>query len=290
MKNMLDRFNQLAEKNKKRQKESVENNNDNYTLKKDVIDFINEGEMSENEKHLPVSKKTKTPIPNIVLRSALFGVIGKGARLYESNVLKATFNGYTIKYTGEKLDQADLDVWLESLRRCQGTPLGHTVHFSSYDFLKSICRNTGKSDHEWLKKVFKRLRANDVEISDGKYTYAGSLIFEQYRDEETGQNCIVLNPKISSCFSDSSWTGVTQALRLQLKGKPLTQWLHGFYSSHAKPLPMKICTLKDLCGSQSNLKEFKRMLKKSLNELFNVTGWDCHIDNEDKVRIKKNAT
>ncbi|MDL1250257.1 plasmid replication initiator TrfA [Yersinia pestis] len=241
----------------------------------------------QEETWLPVSKNIYIPAPNVILRSALFGVIKKGVRKYEKRVLKATFNGYTVRYTGEQLDQSDLDVWLECLQRCQSTQLGHTVRFSSNDFLKSINRNAGKSDHEWLKSVFLRLRTNDVEISDGRYTYMGSLIFEQYRDEETGDNCLVLNPKIAACFSDAGWTGMNKIIRIKLKGKPLTLWLFGFYSSHAKPLSIKVSTLKDLCGSISTIKEFKRMLRKSLEELAFVSGWECRIGEDDLVYIKK---
>ena len=34
-------------------------------------------------------------------------------------------------------------------------------------------------------------------------------------------------------------------------GKPLAQWLHGFYASHAKPFPMRMETLLKLSGSES---------------------------------------
>lgn len=248
---------------------------------------IPQTEPDQEEAWLPASKKNHIPAPNVILRSALFGVVKKGERQYEKGVLKATFTGYTVKYTGEQLDQSDLDVWLECLQRSQNTQLGHIVRFSERDFLRSIERNTGKTDHEWLKSVFLRLRANDVEISDGKYTYMGSLIFEQYRDEETGDNCLVLNPKIAACFGDAGWTGMNKTFRLQLKGKPLTLWLYGFYSSHAKPLPMKVSTMREMSGSSNTLKDFKYKLKKSLSELASVTNWQCKIDENDLVIIKK---
>ncbi|EDX0932702.1 hypothetical protein GTE61_004744 [Salmonella enterica subsp. enterica] len=253
-----------------------------------VLSPIPHADSEPKESWLPTSKTNHIPAPNVILRSALFGVVKKGDRQYEKGVLKATFNGYTVKYTGEQLDQSDLDVWLECLQRCQNTPLGHTVRFSAHDFLISISRDTGKAQHEWLKSVFLRLRANDVEISDGKYTYMGSLIFEQYRDEETGDNCLVLNPKVAACFGDAGWTGMNKTFRLQLKGKPLTLWLYGFYSSHAKPLPFKVGTIKELCGSDvKELKTFRQKLKKSMQELAIVTGWQIKIDENDLIVIKK---
>lgn len=242
----------------------------------------------EEKKHLPMCSKVKTPAPNVVLRSALFGIVGKGSRKYERNVIKAALNGYTVKFTGEQLDQSDLDVWLECIRLSQQVALGDTVRFSSNSFLKSIERNTGKSDHEWLKTVFLRLRANAVEISDGHYSYIGGLVNEIYRDERTGENCLVLNPKIAACFGDAGWTGIDNAIRLELKGKPLTQWLHGFYSTHHTPLPIKVMTVKELCGSEiKELKKFRQILRKSLIGLSEVTGWKCEIDETDLVTVKK---
>ncbi|HGJ5862865.1 plasmid replication initiator TrfA, partial [Arsenophonus nasoniae] len=203
-------------------------------------------------------------------------------------VLKASFNGYTVKYTGEQLDQSDLDVWLECLSRYKQTPLGYTIRFSSYEFLKAIKRNTGKSQYDWLHDTLNRMQSSGIHLSDGKYTYIGSLINEVYRDEETGENCLVLNPKIIACFGDSSWTGIIRDLRLQLKGKPLTKWLYGFYSSHAKPLAIKVETLKELYGSKRcELYKFRYDLKKALIELSSVTKWYCEIDKTDKIIIKK---
>lgn len=240
------------------------------------------------EKYLPASKSNHAPLPNAVLRSALFSVVGKGNRKFEKKVQKASFNGYTVKYTGEQLDQADLDVWLECLSRCQETALGYTVRFSSYEFLKSIGRDTGKSQYNWLNDSLSRMQVSGVELSDGKFSYMGSLINDIYREEETGENCLVLNPKIAVCFGDSGWTGINRLIRMQLKGKPLTQWLHGFYSSHTNPLPIKVVTLKMLCGSEvSELYKFRQMLKKSLLELATATDWTCEIDNTDKVIVVK---
>ncbi|WGM08996.1 plasmid replication initiator TrfA [Arsenophonus nasoniae] len=291
MKNIWDQVDNIAKIISKKKEE-------NHVEKQQKSCFSTEGNNSDNEEknqkietneeiYLPISKQSNVPVPNGILRSALFGIVAKGKRKFEKSLLKATVNGYSVKYTGEQLDQSDLDVWLECLRRCQNTPLGHIVRCSSYDFLKTINRRTGKSDYEWLKSVFLRLRVNDIEISDGKYTYAGSLVFEHFRDENTGENCIILNPKIASCFSDSCWTGIDRTIRLQLKGKPLTQWLYSFYASHAKPFPIKLDTIHQLCGSNSTIKEYKRLLKKALLELSDVTGWSCKLDETNKVIVNK---
>lgn len=244
-------------------------------------------DVSELPEMLPAVSEQKRAVPNAILRSSLFGVVGKGNRKYEENVLKATVQGLTIKFTGKQLDQADLDVYLECVRRCAKHPLGELVRFSIYDFLKSIGRSTGKSDHDWVKSCLTRLFVCGIELGDGRFFYEGHLINEKYRDEKTGEFVIALNPKIAAFFSSEAWTGLLLIERNSLKGKPLAQWLHGFYSSHEKPFPYKVETIKELCGSRSSMKELRRMLKRSLSDLSVVTGWQCWVDENDLVNVKK---
>jgi hypothetical protein len=245
---------------------------------------------SECIETLPSVSEHKRAVPNAILRSSLFGVVGKGHRKYERNVLKATVQGLTVKFTGEQLDQADLDVYLECVRRCTKKSLGELVRFTAYDFLKSIGRKTGKFEYEWLKVCLTRLFVCGLELGDGRLFYDGHLINEKYRDEKTGEFVIALNPKIAKFFSGDVWTGLLLTERTTLKGKPLAQWLHGFYSSHSKPFSYKVETIKELCGSDvSALKTFKQKLKKSLADLTVATGWQCWIDESDLVNVKKKS-
>lgn len=58
-----------------------------------------------------------------------------------------------------------------------------------------------------------------------------------------------------------------------MRGKPLALWLHGFYSSHAKPYAVKVETLHTLSGSGTHqLWKFKQNLKAALIDLEGVTG------------------
>ena len=77
---------------------------------------------------------------------------------------------------------------------------------------------------------------------------------------------------------------------LPARGKStLAKWLHGFYSTHAKPYPYKVETLHNLCGSaDKSLRSFRQKLKKALDELVSVgaiEGWD--IDGDDLVSVQR---
>ncbi|QJC36320.1 hypothetical protein GJT99_02225 (plasmid) [Enterobacteriaceae endosymbiont of Donacia cincticornis] len=265
-------------KKKKKKKKKKKGNSFFYT-KKRIIDIWN---------FFPNISKNRRAVPNTILRSSLFGILKKGCRKYERNILKTSLNNFFIRFTGEQLDQSDLDVWLECLYRFSQVPLGGKVVFSSYSFLKSINRTTGKKDYEWLKSSLIRLSICSIEISYKNHFYIGHLLHEWYRNDKTKKNIILLNENITSFFTHSIWTIVSLKERKKLKGRPLSQWIHCFYCTHNIPLCYKVTTLKKLCGSKIIiLWKFRQILKKSLQEVSVATGWDCWIDKNDIVHVIK---
>lgn len=238
--------------------------------------------------NFPVCSANTRPLPNAVLRSALFGIVGKGLRRYEENALKASINGITVKFTGNRLDQNDLDVWLECINRLKEVKAGEMVKFSSYGFLKAIGRKTGKYEYEWLKSCLTRLAACLIELGDGRLFYSGHILDEKYRDEESHEFIIVMNPKFIVFFTSDMWTGLSIEERKKLKGKQLSLWLHGFFNTHREPFPYKVDSIRNLSGSDTkSLKKFKQNLKKSLDDLSSATGWKCWIDGNDLVHVSK---
>ncbi len=237
---------------------------------------------------LPVWPDSVRGLPNTVLRSALFGAIKRGPRNFQQGREVATIQGVKILFTGPQLDQADLDVWMQCLHLARTEGVGCRIEFSFHGFLKSIGRANGGKNSEWLLNAFRRLTASVVEITDGKNTYLGPLIHHAKRNEETGYYAIEINPAINALFSDTGWTQVEFDQRMALKRQPLAQWLHGFYSTHAKPYPMKVSTLHELCGSETQqMKHFRSELKKALTKLNELSGWEWQIDSKDLVHIKK---
>lgn len=209
------------------------------------------------EAQLPLWPEPMRGAPNGVLRSALFGAVKRGTRRYMEREPIASVKGIAIVYTGARLDQSDLDVWEGALHLARLVKLGNRVEFSERSFLRLIGRggqggaNIGKSDREWLRKVFARLSATTVEVTQGLYTYAGSLIDEYFRENANGRYVLILNLRMRLIFNRDSWTQIDWNIRYVLRGHPLAQWLHGFYSTHAAPVPYKVETLHMLCGSEA---------------------------------------
>ena len=86
------------------------------------------------------------------------------------------------------------------------------------------------------------------------------------RDEDTQEWVIVLDPNMRALFAPDQFTMIQWSVRRALSGQPLAQWLHGFYSSHAAPHPIKVETLYKLSGSEAGeLWIFTQKLKKALD-------------------------
>ena len=240
-------------------------------------------------------------VPNLCLRSALFGVIRRGRRKAVKGEIIASVKGLNIRYTGWQLDQGDFDVLVQALHlqtRHIEKISGNYIRFKVKSFLRAIGRQPGKSGREWLKDCFRRLTATAVEINvdirhsrylNEAFTYAGSLVDEFYYNDREQTYFLKINPKLAELF-DAGWTQLQWQQRLQLK-TDLAKWLHGFYASHREPYPMKVTTLKHLCGSDcKRLVDYRRNLRMAMDELVNVhaiQAWE--IDNKDKIHVQRIA-
>ena len=120
---------------------------------------------------LPAWPESVRAVPNGFLRSALFGAIKRGARRYLKAELVAAVEGTEIRYTGERLDQGDLDVWESVLHAVRTQELGSQCRVTSYALLKLMgLTDTGKN-RATLHTRITRLVANAVEVKQGRYVH-----------------------------------------------------------------------------------------------------------------------
>jgi hypothetical protein len=249
-------------------------------MKKDPLTWIKEKAAEAQEKELqrevsaapcnvvqlPLWPEPVRAVPNGLLRSALFGAIGKGKRRFMKGEQIAALEGIEIHYTGERLDQGDLDVYESVLHAVRLQALGKQCRLTSYALLKLMGKTDTGKNRSTLQTRIERLRANAVRMKQGRYTFIGGLIDEGYKDEETQEWVIVVNPKLQALFAPDQFTQIDWSIRHALDGQPLAQWLHGYYASHAKPYPVKIETLHRLCGSETvDIWKYAQTLRKALD-------------------------
>ncbi len=217
---------------------------------------------------LPLWPDAVRAVPNGFLRSALFGAIAKGKRRYIDGEQLASLDGIEICYTGQRLDQGDLDVWESVLHTVRLQDLGSQCRLTSYALLKLMGKTDTGKNRATLNKRITRLVASALTVKQGRYTYIGGLIRSAAKDEETQEWVIELDEKLRPLFAADQFTQVEWAVRHALDGKPLAQWLHGFYASHATPFPIKVETLHRLCGSEAGeMWKFAQTLRKALDDV-----------------------
>jgi len=249
----------------------------------------------KNLVHLPLWPDPVRAVPNGFLRSALFGAIAKGRRRYIEGEQIAALDGIDISYTGQRLDQGDLDVWESVLHAVRLQELGSKCRVTSYALLKLMgLTDTGKN-RVTLNRRITRLVATALTVKQGRYSYIGSLIAGAAKDEETQEWVIELDAKLRPLFAGDQFTQVEWAVRQELIGKPLAQWLHGFYASHAAPYPLKVETLHRLCGSEAKrMTDYKVDLRRSLDAVADASeahdeGFSYEIHG-DLVHVEKRAS
>ena len=229
---------------------------------------------------LPLWPEELRTCPSCVLRSALFGVVRRGRRSYLERQIIAAWANTTIRYTGMRLDQADLDVWLAALHITRESGLGAQVRTSIGAMLKAMGRTQDGRAYEDFNNTIVRLTGCVVEITANRKTYGGSLIESFERDEDTGRYVLYLNPRLVVLFEDEAFALIDWEQRHGLR-RDLSKWLHGYILSHRatprEPHRIGLEKLRDLCGSETGeLKKFRQQIREAMAELQEasiVTRW-----------------
>lgn len=220
---------------------------------------------------LPLWPEPKRGAPNSFIRSALFAAIQGKDRQFMRQAVLASQDGITIRYTGEQLNQTDLDVWETIVHLAREQPLGTFCSFTAHSLLKALGLSTGNSQHKQLHSTILRLTACALEVTHDGKTYFGPLIKAGAKDELTRHYGIELNKGIIRLFGENQWTALDWQQRQALRRQPLAQALHAFYSSHRAPFPVKLATLKAYTGSRNKqAASFKRQVKEALDQLVAV--------------------
>ncbi len=242
--------------------------------------------------------------PNALLRSAFFAGIHSKKRQKlgiqtrpekePEGITIAAQDGIKIKYAGTQLNQYDADVFFEALHLARHHPLETECFFTGSSFLRAIGRTRNDLNYEDLNDSLKRLRNGSLEIEwsikGRRYIFTGSLIASYIRETTTKLYKVTFANEIRTLFSPACWTQLEWNERMALKGKPLAQWLHSYYSTHASPFPVSVAFLHEKTGSPTKLlKHFKTELRNAFVQLHEVLGWEPTWSG-DLVTIKRPPT
>lgn len=223
----------------------------------------------ENDASFAETLTTYKSLPNILLRSAFFPITGKRMREHYNELSISTPKGANITYSGYRLDQRDLGVWVEILNLADMKYFSKPFRISKYQILNLLELTGSGANERTLDARLKRLTSATLKIIlDGKPYYEGRLIDEVLPEKNRKGMTVRLNSNLAMMLKDNEYTKIDWTIWRALKGKQLAQWLHCFYSTHAKPFPLRTSTLRNLCGSKSESESsFLQNLKSSLHLL-----------------------
>ncbi|MGB4075542.1 plasmid replication initiator TrfA [Pseudomonas sp.] len=205
-------------------------------------------------------------VPNVALRSALFSSSRSGKYLERAEIFAQ--NPTSVRYTGKRLSQTDHDVWITLLHLSRNDNIDQPLRASAYALLKQQNKTDTGANRATLYKSLDRLKASAVEITDSRYSYTGSLIDSIYKDKSSREIVVSLNSNLIRLFGSGKYTQVDWSIRRSLTNKPLAQWLYGYYSSHAEPIPVSVEILLKMAGSEdSSDSSAENNLRRALNSL-----------------------
>lgn len=230
---------------------------------------------------LPLWPELNGAIPNHLARSSLFSPAS--SRQQHDRTEIASRSDVKIMYTGEQLDMADCDVFMQALNESRGLPLGDKIFIKRGSFLKEIGRSTGTSDYIWLHESLRRLFIGVIEIEAKKFKIgdAGSktprssglhlLSGFDYDDVEEAYY-LSLDARIVALFNNKEFALVDWQKRLEIrKRRDMAKWLQNYIASHEKGIHrISLKNLKEWMSYTSPMNKFKIAVTEALAELERV--------------------
>lgn len=249
---------------------------------------------------LPFWPENRRGVSNDMARSALFTVRQNSTREHFRGHQVAALKNVDIIYTGEELRQRDEDVLLQLLHFGRVAQIGDPIQFTAREMLQQLGWTVNSRSYKELAESIDRMKASSIHVvtrqADEERRFAGSLVrsFEYETRAKLGGGAgrwtVTFEPRIIKLFSHVAYTQIDWDQRKQLT--PVAKWLHGFYFTHQKPFPMKVDTLRRLCGSANQeLFRFRFSLREALASLVTIgflKSWA--IDKEsDLVSVERQA-
>jgi hypothetical protein len=242
---------------------------------------------------LPEIFEDKRAIPNCFLRGALFGMVRKGRRALVKDEPIFTMSQYHVAFSGEHLDQNDLEVWDTLMYLAKDRKIENDLRITLYDLCKQLRIKDNNVNREAVIKRIERLKFGTVTISTKSQKFFGSLINNGYVNiDGDGKLVIEYNKKLMPLFTDGDYTLISADIRHLLGDNQLARWLYNFYESHRDPIPFTIDFIQKLCRSENSLKDFKYKIKIALQEVKKAhlsvnhkSKWDYEITDKNYLLV-----
>ena len=194
-----------------------------------------------------------TRLLGLVLASDLFTARHPGPRVWRENVpLESCIAGTSIRFSGERLDQDDLDALLGCVLlalRNPGRSPGST-QFSLRELTRVIRPKGRRFDARRLDRSLWRLAAARIEIEDegGCYNIQARLLNTLLCDRAAGICAADVNPRLSEGFRTATAVERLLATRAPLGSGAFLRWLAAFLANSPSCLRLDLAALRRVSG------------------------------------------
>jgi hypothetical protein len=211
-------------------------------------------------------------LPHSLIRSALFSVKNKNeARQFIRRQTYALHDSAAVlTYTGVELRQDDADalLFLVSEAKCQKSGV---VSFKPRPAVKAMGWCNHSSQVSRLLETLTRLQGAVVRVTQPDGSFASVQLVKRV-DGHLKSGTTPWTAEVDSAIIElfnSGWSFISQYQR-GLLPEGLARWLHAFYGTHSKPVPLEVEYIRQLSGSTAQPKAFRQMLKDAMTAVQGV--------------------
>ncbi|MFV0422628.1 hypothetical protein [Oleidesulfovibrio sp.] len=207
----------------------------------DEFDWLDTGVNSPSEWQAPAAAQRSTSIlhdeaafmrlpVSTLLASDIFQAVYARKRIHAQKVrITTTDPTRSISYTGERLDQFDLDVLLASLgsSALAGMQSGRCAAMRLGGIARAMNRTDDDAVRHKVGMSLYRMAAGLLEISSGKRSYTLRLINRLLLDLEEGRCVVEFTPQVMAAFRELPDMHSFTRSRFALDVHSLARWMHG---------------------------------------------------------------
>lgn len=202
--------------------------------------------------------------PRAFFVSPLFRVASKRLTRQRDISLEMTSphtGGKALRYTGPELRQSDGLVFMTLLNLVRDVRVGERVSFNAEQLCRAAFGRYDGPTRNLLRDHVKRLQRGLVEFEE--FSVQLCLRFEY---PKRGAWSVALDKDVVQLFQRSAQVWLDLPKRAALP-EGLSTWLYAYVESQTRLIPLRIDSLRALCGSDASSESFPRTLRLALKEL-----------------------
>lgn len=231
---------------------------------------------------LPGLEEWLRAMPNPVARSSLFAPVARGRKKYHDQTVLVSRGDATITYTGQQLDEAQADAWMQLVYEAKDSKLGDSVTINRAAFLRAMGRATSGQNYEWLHRAMFAFTAAMIVIearkSDGapKYRIGHTKAFHMLADFDYDADAetytFTIDPRWKTLFGGREYSLIDWNKRLQIsQGQDMAKALQRLVATSSDHVQRyALDWLKDKLQYAGRLRDFKESLTRAMRELERV--------------------